>query len=62
MQLIIEMRRKGITQNMLAELLGISINSMSQKMTGKRQFKAKEMILIRDTYFPDKTLDQLFLS
>lgn len=39
---------KGIKQNKLAEILGISCNSVSKKMNGKTEFKVKELMKIAD--------------
>lgn len=37
------LKEKGITQNEAAELLGISVASVSAKARGKQDFKVKEI-------------------
>ena len=58
--LIGELKRYKISQTQLAKLLGITANSVNQKLKGIRDFTATEMYLIRDSLFPEKCLDELF--
>lgn len=58
--LIIEMKKKKVSQMDLAKLLGISQNSVCQKINGESDFKSEEMFAIRDTFFPNLTLEYLF--
>lgn len=58
--LYVEMKKCGVTQTMLADTLNISKRSVSSKMRGDKEFTASEMYKIRDTYFADKTIDELF--
>lgn len=57
--LIIVRKEHGITQEKLAEVLGISEDAYGLKERGKVQFKADEMFIISD-YF-DKTIEDIFL-
>ena len=56
--LMAEMARQKINQSRLAELLGISERTMSDKLRGYADFKLSEMMKIRDQF--GKTLDYLF--
>lgn len=38
------LKQKGIKQNKLAEILGISCNSISKKMNDKAEFKVSELV------------------
>lgn len=58
--LIIEMRKRKVTQSMIAVVTGRCMNAICQKINGKQEFTQKEMFAIRDAFFPDMTLDQLF--
>lgn len=55
-----ELKKKKITQTKIAQFLGLSVTGLNLKMLGKNEFKRDEMIKIRDEYFPEKTLDELF--
>ena len=54
-----EMARKNIKSTVVAEVLGISYDTMSNKMTGKSDFTRTEIFKIRDEFFPNLTLDYL---
>ena len=58
--LIGKMAQDGIEIKMLAELLKIHRNSASKKIKGESSFTIGEAILVRDTFFPDETLENLF--
>jgi len=55
-----EMARKNIKATVVAEVLGISYDTMSNKMTGKSDFTRAEIFKIRDEFFPNLTLEYLF--
>lgn len=55
-----EMARVEIKQRHIADVLGISVKSVSDRLRGKQKFKVHEAIKIRDSYFTDKTIDYLF--
>lgn len=44
----IKMLEKDVTQTVLADKIGISPQSLSRKMLGKREFKVSEIIKICD--------------
>lgn len=39
-------KEKGVSQKELADLIGVSVNTYSNKELGKREFKASEMFKI----------------
>lgn len=43
-----KMAEKGVSQKELAQAIGISINSMSRKLSGKREFQLSEAVAISD--------------
>ncbi len=55
-----ELKERKITQTELAKLLNITGRGLNLKMLGKSEFKSGEMFKIRETYFPDLTLEYLF--
>lgn len=55
-----EMKRKCITRNDVARLIGVSYRTIHSRFSGKSQWRYEECILIRDTYFPDMDLAYLF--
>ena len=54
------MRLKGVTQTEIAKLIGVSRQSVSKKISGKTDFKAKEMFLIQQTFFKEHSLEFIF--
>ncbi len=55
-----EMARKKITQIDMAKALNISTSTLSEKMTGKKDFKLKECKTIIKILLPNNTMDYLF--
>ena len=55
-----EMARNKITQIDMAKALNISTSTLSEKMTGKKDFKLKECKTIIKTLLPNNTMDYLF--
>lgn len=55
-----EMARRKITQAKLAEILEVTPTTLSFKLSGKSTLSLKECVKIKNTVFPDKTLDYLF--
>lgn len=41
-----KMAEYGVTQSVLASIIGISENSLSRKMLGKREFRLSEVVKI----------------
>lgn len=57
-----EMARKAITMADLAidKELNLSYETIRNKFSGKTEWNNREMRLIKQKYFPDKTIDYLF--
>lgn len=60
--LIVEMKRSRVTQTKVAEVLGITNTAVSNKMKGKTEWTLLEMCKIKQSFFPELTLDDLFLK
>lgn len=60
--LIVEMKRNHVTQTKVAEVLGITNTAVNNKMKGKTEWTLLEMCRIKQTFFPELTLDDLFLK
>ena len=58
--LIGELAKKKITKSILAKLLSIHVNSVTNKLNGNSSFTVEEAILIWKTYFPEWSIDDLF--
>mgnify|MGYP000406882616 CR=1 FL=1 len=55
-----EMGRKRLTIRKVSKRSGIQYDSLRNKMSGRTEFTHKEMYLIKNNCFPDKTIDYLF--
>lgn len=55
-----KMRERRVKRPMMADAIGRSQATLSEKMSGKRQFTLREIVVIRDTFFPGCLLDDLF--
>ena len=55
-----ELKRNEITREQLAQLLGVTVSTMSEKLTKPNRLKVQEARIIRKTFFPSLTLDYLF--
>ena len=58
--LISEIAVRKIKKKDIAKALDIDEKTLRLKLDGARQFKANEMLKIKDTFFPELTLDYLF--
>ena len=59
MNLRLELRRNKVTQEQVANHLGMSQQNLSYKLGGRVPFTVAEILDIRDTFTPDATLDYL---
>ena len=57
--LLVEMKRKNLSQADVAKALGITTRGLSKKLFGG-DFKSEEMIKIQEMYFPNVDLKTLF--
>lgn len=58
----LELQRVGVTQEKVANHLGMSTNNFNMKMNGRVPFTVAEVVEIRDTFAPDATLDYLLTT
>ena len=54
------MKRKNISRSDIANLLNLSYRTIHSRFNGESEWGYSECIKVRDTYFPDMTLDYLF--
>lgn len=55
-----EMAKRKVSKEDLAELLGLHWNSVANKINGKSAFSVEEAVKVRDSYFPEWKLEELF--
>lgn len=55
-----EMAKRQITKKAVAKRLGICEKTMHNKFNGVTEFTWPETCVIRDTFFPDMSKDELF--
>ena len=55
-----EMKARNLNQALVADKIGITRESLNNKLNGKTDFKAKELFDIKQIFFPDLTLEYLF--
>lgn len=58
--LIGEMAKQKVTKRDLSDLLGVHWNSITNKISGESDFSVTEAIKIRDKYFPEWEIENLF--
>lgn len=58
--LIGEMAKQKVTKRDLSDLLGVHWNSITNKISGESDFSVTEAIKIRDRYFPEWEIENLF--
>lgn len=56
----VEMARKQITIKEMSEFLGISRDTLANKLARKRQLNLDEALSLAKYFFPNSTLDYLF--
>lgn len=54
-----EMVRNGISKMQVENVVGLSTPSMCRRFQGRTDFKVGELVKIRDTFFPEFSLDYL---
>ncbi|MBQ2649830.1 MAG: helix-turn-helix transcriptional regulator [Achromobacter sp.] len=52
---------RGLTQNEIATMLGVSLTSVNNKLTGKTEFSPKEMKILKMT-LDLETIDAYFFA
>ena len=58
--LIGEMAKKKVTKEDLSTVLKIHWNSVANKINGNSCFTVEEAITVRDAYFPEWKIEELF--
>ena len=58
----LELKREGFTQEQVANHLGMSTNNLNAKINGRVPFTVPEVIEMRDQFMPDATLDYLLCT
>ena len=57
-----EIARRGIKKKAIADALNICNRSLNNKLSGRVPFTWDEVKLIRSQFFPDMSLDDLFMT
>jgi plasmid maintenance system antidote protein VapI len=57
-----ELQRKNITQDAVAQMLGITRKTMTNKLKGKTEFTIGEAFYINRNILPEFTVDYLFAT
>lgn len=55
-----EIARKKLSNAICSKACGISEKSFSNKRTGKTEFLLSEMIILKNSFFPECSLEYLF--
>lgn len=55
-----EMKRNELGVALIANAIHKSVSATSKNLNGKGQFSVKESLIIRNSFFPDCTIDYLF--
>lgn len=55
-----EMVKRRITNRKIAEVIGVCENTARKKISGQTKFQVPEAIKLRDTLFPDMSIEALF--
>ncbi|MDR1094324.1 MAG: hypothetical protein LBL66_09285 [Clostridiales bacterium] len=50
----------GISIARIAELLNAHRNTIANKLDGRRDFKVAEIMKIKNAFFPDSTVEELY--
>lgn len=58
--LFTEIDRRGIKKRAIANAIGVSDRTLNNKMRGVTEFTWPEVSVIRNTFFPDISVDVLF--
>lgn len=56
----LEMKRKKITKKQIADCISVTYDTVLKKFCGKTDWWREECEKIRDEFFPNMTIDDLF--
>ena len=57
-----ELRRKNITQNVVARMIGVTDKTLTNKLNGTTEFTINAAVTIRNNLLPEFTMDYLFAT
>ena len=57
-----ELRRKNITQNVVARMIGVTDKTLTNKLNGTTAFTVDEAFIINKNFLPEYTMDYLFAT
>lgn len=57
-----EKARHGVTNRKIAEAIGKSKEAVDKKMQGSCEWKRGEMLIVKNAFFPNCSLDYLFVE
>ena len=55
-----ECKRKGISRHQIANLWGVSYNTVCEKMNGRSRLYYEEALMLRNVFFPEFNMEYLF--
>lgn len=58
--LVGEIAKRGIKKNVIAQCIGASPRSLRNKLAGESEFTLPQAISIRNRFFPDMSVEDLF--
>lgn len=58
--LLAEMKRYGIRNKDLSQVLSVTDRTIANKLTGESEFTVKEALTVRDAFFPGLRISYLF--
>lgn len=58
--LVVEIAKRNIKRNLIAQALGIHLNTLNNKLSGESQFSIEEAFAIKGIFFADLDLRYLF--
>ena len=53
-------KERGIKRVTISKAIGITEQTLRNKLQGKSKFKSDEMLMIQERFFPDITVTELF--
>ena len=55
-----ELKRNNVSRAQIADVLGVTIATASEKLNHAGRLKLAEAVVIKETFFPSETLEYLF--
>ncbi len=57
-----ELKRNNVSRAQIADVLGVTISTVSEKLHTAGRLKLAEAMVIKETFFPSETIEYLFAS